>query len=88
MILIYHIYLKFENSKFNKKSQFLSNFILAIAIYCPVKVFDTQAVIKLDFSGVIDYARELYFTPNQEGLHKYSFTEISKAIKQQFEKYP
>jgi len=37
---------------------------------------------------VIDYARELYFTPNQEGLHKYSFTEISKAIKQQFVDLP
>jgi len=37
---------------------------------------------------VIEYARELYFTPNQEGLHKFSFTQISKAIQQQFPDLP
>lgn len=53
------------NLKIQQKITILSNIIIA-AICHFINVFDCQTVINLDFSGVIDYARELYFTPNTD----------------------
>ena len=33
---------------------------------------------------IIEYAKELYLTPNEEGKHQYSLREISTKIQQKF----
>ena len=39
---------------------------------------------QVDKEEIIEYAKELYLTPNEEGKHQYSLREISTKIQQKF----
>ena len=39
---------------------------------------------KVDKEEIIEYAKELYLTPNKDGNHQYSLREISTKIQQKF----
>lgn len=42
--------------------------------------------MKLDLEPILEYAKELYLTPDEEGNHKYSLQNIVDLIRQKFDK--